>query len=128
MCNVTSNLPDICNRMDSFKQQRTKKGHPDYNQIWLWLRGYHDLILGEACSPCSYCLSQHPEESLSEIGSAVTVHYSCPSAPSFLPQWRVLIFVEIQWKSNYKQAECHFTRTRFSVTLRISIFTFFSVK
>lgn len=34
-CNVTSNSANICDRMESSKQQRTKKGQPDSGQIWL---------------------------------------------------------------------------------------------
>lgn len=48
MCDVTSNLTNICNRMESSKQQRTKMRRPDYSQIWLPC--YHDLILEEAYS------------------------------------------------------------------------------
>lgn len=59
---------------------KNEKRHPDYSQIWL--PSYHDLILEEACSTCNYCSSQYPEEILSEIGIAVTVHHSSPSAPS----------------------------------------------
>lgn len=67
---------------------------PDSSQIWLPCHHALDPV----CIACNYCYFQHPEESLSEIGSAVTVHLSSPSPTSFLPQWRVLIFVEIQWQ------------------------------
>lgn len=92
MCNVTSKLANICNRMQSSKIVKI--------QI-IVKYGCHVImhfILEEVCIACNYCYFQHPEESLSEIGSAVTVHHSSPSATSFLPQWRVLIFVEIQWQ------------------------------
>lgn len=60
----------------------------------------------------------------------MTLHHSSPSAPWFLPQWRVLIFVEILFSSshNYRQAECHFTETPFSTILGGCIFILLTVK
>lgn len=45
-------------------------------------------------APLVIIIMQHPKENLTEIGSAVTPHHSFTSAPSFPPQWRVLISVE----------------------------------
>lgn len=58
MCHVTSKLTNICDRMESSKQQWTKAWHPYYSQIWLTY--YHDWRLEEARSACNYCYSQHP--------------------------------------------------------------------
>lgn len=50
-CDVTSNSANICDRMESSKDRRTKQGQPDSEQIWLpWFSG---LILG-ASSTCDH--------------------------------------------------------------------------
>lgn len=50
-CNVTSNSANICDRMESSKDRRTKQGQPDFGQIWLpW---FSDLIL-DASSTCDH--------------------------------------------------------------------------
>lgn len=122
-CHVTSNLTNICNRMESSKQQRMNKRQivlAKYSchaiMIWYWRRHVPLVII--------VCLSTQRKVFLKQ-GSL----WPCATPHQLLP-FCLSGESSTLWKANrnYEWAECHFAQTQFSVTLGISIFTSFSLK